>query len=147
MVEIAGGEKLRKKLLEIATQANRPAVLRVGFLENSTYPDGTPTALVAAVQEFGGGDVPARPYFRPMVAEKSPRWGDAIGKLLVANGYDAVKALSLAGEGIKGQLQASIKAVTSPPLKPATVARKGFSKPLVDTGHMLNSVAAEVKTP
>jgi hypothetical protein len=30
-------------------------------------------------------------------------------------------------------------------LKPATIRRKGFAKPLVDTGHMLNSIDHEVE--
>jgi hypothetical protein len=39
----------------------------------------------------------------------------------------------------------SIRDLVSPALAPATVARKGFSKPLIETGHLLNSVAVEVK--
>ena len=52
--------------------------------------------------------------------------------------------VSLLGAGIEGQLRQSITDTNAPPLSPATIARKGFSKPLVDTGNMLNSVASEV---
>jgi len=34
----------------------------------------------------------------------------------------------------------------SPTLAQSTVDRKGFSKPLIDTGNMLNSVTKVVKT-
>ena len=51
-----GGEKLQKKLQEIAEKLGAARTVRVGFLENATYPDNahTPVALVAAVNEFGG---------------------------------------------------------------------------------------------
>ena len=48
------------------------------------------------------------------------------------------------GHLIKGQLQDSIKAVSSPPLAAATIRRKGFSKPLIDTGVMWNSIDVTV---
>ena len=46
--------------------------------------------------------------------------------------------------GPRGEVRQAIVDTTSPPLSPRTVASKGFAKPLVDTGHMLNSVASEV---
>ena len=79
-----------------------------------------------------------------MVREKSASWGPALGVLLKANDGDAHKALELAGEGIAGQLRQSIVDTNDPPLAASTIRRKGFAKPLVDTGHMLNSVGVEV---
>lgn len=146
MATIRGGNKLEAALRAISEKISQPATLKVGFLEGATYPDGMPVALVAAVNEFGGGHVPPRPYFRPMVEDKSPQWGAAIEQNLVAKNYDVGATLALAGDGIKGQLQQSIRDTNSPPLAPATIKRKGFDKPLVDTGHMLNSVDYEVET-
>lgn len=146
MAKFRGGSAFRAKLQSIAQKLSDPSVLRVGFLENSTYPDGTPTALVAAVQEFGSpaNNIPPRPFFRNMIASKSPSWGAATAKLLKANDYNATTTLGMVGDGIKGQLQQSIVDTNSPPLAPATIAAKGNAKPLVDTGHMLNSVDYEV---
>lgn len=143
-----GGKKLEAYLAKIAKQADKSATLRVGFLEGATYPDGTSVPMVAAIQEFGAPSkgIPPRPFFRGMIAEKKDTWGPAIGNLMKANQYDAEKTLGQAGAGIKGQLQQSIKDLTSPPLAPSTVAAKGFDKPLIDTGHMLNSVDYDVKT-
>ncbi len=81
-----------------------------------------------------------------MIAAKSGEWPAAVGDLLVANNYDAAKTLDLTGVAIKGQLQQSIKDLVSPPLKPATIAAKGFDKPLIDTGFMLRSVDYVVKS-
>jgi len=39
-----------------------------------------------------------------------------------------------------GDVGKAIQSVTSPPLAASTVARKGFDKPLIDTGLMFQSV-------
>ena len=101
----------------------------------------------AALNEFGvpSRGQPPRPFFRNMVASKSPEWPDAIGGLLLKNDFDAARALEVAGEAIKAQLQQSITDLTSPALARSTVDRKGFDKPLVEHGDMLNAVEFEVK--
>ena len=107
--------------------------------------------MVAAIQNYGApaANIPPRPFFSNMVAAKKAGWPAALAKNLKQTDYDATKSLALVGEGIKGQLQQSIKQTNSPPLKPATIARKGgtktAAKPLVDTGHLLASVDYDVK--
>ena len=49
------------------------------------------------------------------------------------------------GEHIKDQLQGSIRDLMEPALSPVTIAKKGFSKPLIETSHMLNSVDYDIK--
>jgi hypothetical protein len=151
MAVIRGGEKLAAALAKIASGVSKPATLQVGFLEGSTAPNGDSMPLRAALNEFGhtmanGTVVPPRPFFRNMVGSKSPEWPKAVGDLLLANDYDGVKTLGQAGEGIKGQLQQSIRDLTSPPLAESTIKRKGFDKPLIEHGDMLNAVAANVKS-
>lgn len=146
MAKMRGGEGVARALREVSDNISKAATLRVGFLEGATYPDGKSVAMVAAIHEFGAprAGIPPRPYFRNMIARKSPEWPDAIGKLLVANNYDLALTFAQAGEAIAGQLRQSIVDTNSPALAESTVRRKGFSKPLVDTGHMLNSVDYEV---
>jgi hypothetical protein len=70
---VKGGEHLGAKLREIG-RCLSAGELQVGFMENADpYPDGTPVALVAAVQEFGSpsNGIPPRPFMRPAVAERS----------------------------------------------------------------------------
>jgi hypothetical protein len=69
-----------------------------------------------------------------------------MAKLLKSDNYDATKVLGQMGDRIKGQLQASIKALKSPANAPSTVRRKGFDQPLIDTGVMWNSVDYKVST-
>ena len=147
-LELSGGEALQDRLKEIMQKAGKAGVLRVGFLEGSTYPDGTSVPMVAAIQNFGApaAGIPARPFFSNMVREKSPKWGESLGNLAKANDYDIDQTLGQMGEAIKDQLQASIRDFDSVPLAPGTVASKGFDKQLIDTGHMQNSVGFEVKS-
>lgn len=120
---ITGGAKLKRALADIEKKVSKRAGLRVGFLEGSTYDDGTSLPMVAAIQEYGApaAGVPPRPYFRPMVAAKKGEWGPALGRVLVAANYDSEVALDLMGQGIVGQLQESITHVTEPKLSPVTL--------------------------
>ena len=147
MVELSGGNKLEAALAEISKNVTKKATLSVGFMGGATYPNGTLVALVAAIQEFGAParNIPPRPFFRNMIASKSEEWGPALGQLLVNNDYNSDRSLSTLGLGIEGQLKQSIVDTNSPPLAPSTVARKGNDKPLIDTGHMLNSITSKVE--
>lgn len=148
VVRIKGGDKLEAHLRELARKVKKKAVLKVGFPENATYPDGISLPLVAAVHNFGAPSrgIPPRPFLSNTVAKGKDHWGDDIAKVLKATGYDAEKALQLFGEQVKGEIQQSILETNSPPLKPATIARKGSSKPLIDTGFMIKNVTSKVET-
>ena len=147
-MEIKGGDKLKAALDGIAKGIGKGGTVMVGFLEGATYPDGTSVAMVAAIQNFGApaAGIPPRPFFSNMVKEKSEGWPKAIALNLVDTNYDIEKTLTRVGAGIAGQLTQSIIKTNSPPLKAATVKRKGFSKPLIDTAVMINSVNFEVET-
>lgn len=146
MATISGGAKLEAALRKISEAVTRPATLRVGFLSDASYPNGTNVAMIAAIQNFGGGNIPPRPFFSNMVAAKSPEWPKAIADLLVANDYDVEKTLNITGQAIAGQLRQSVIDTNSPPLAPSTIRRKGHAKVLVDTGHLLQSIDHEIVT-
>lgn len=141
-----GGHKLQQALAKIAAKLNEPGTLRVGFLEGATAPNGDSIPLRAAMNEFGHGNVPPRPFFRNMIAAKSKEWPQGIAYQLKLTKYDATLTLQRTGEAIKGQLQESILDLWSPPLSPKTVKKKGFEKPLIEHGDMINAAAWEVTT-
>ncbi|HAU4295839.1 MULTISPECIES: hypothetical protein [Serratia] len=147
MTTFSGGAALEAKLAELAEKLGDGKTLRVGFLEGATYPDGKSVPMVAAANEYGDPAMnrPPRPSFRNMIAEKSPEWPQDIAKIAEATGYDAETMLGLMGDHIKGQLQGSIRDLMEPALSPVTIAKKGFSKPLIETSHMLNSVDYDIK--
>ena len=117
--------------------------------------------MIAAIQEWGAprAGIPPRPFFRNMIADKKGEWPKAISDLLVANGYDALRTLQQTGEAVAGQLRESIVRTDSPALAESTLRKRGVggmvynakdrrtfgAKPLIDTGHMLNSVNYQVK--
>lgn len=139
--------------LSAALGALDGVVGKTGYFETAKYPDGTPVALIAAVHEFGfpEGGVPARPTMRPTalaLGQPGGEWAQiaAKGARAVLRGdttpIAALEALTLRAAGDVGKAIAALK---SPKLKPATIARKGFDKPLVDTGQMLQSVTGVVE--
>lgn len=154
MGAMKGGAKLGRYLDDQQKKVAEGALLRVGFLEGATHPGKTPNApsvpvaQVAAWNEWGDPEHnrPPRAFFRQMVEAKKGGWGSSIAKILKANGGDIVNALTLMGEGMRGQLQTSINEFTDPPLSPRTIKAKGFDKPLIDKADMLRAAAYEVKT-
>ncbi|MGO7089488.1 hypothetical protein AB9E14_23720 [Rhizobium leguminosarum] len=150
MVTLKGGDKLAAALAEIAKNVSKASSVDIGFLEGATYPDGKSVPEIAAIQEFGApkAGIPPRPFFRTMISAKSPEWPDAVGNLLVSNGYDAAKTLGQTGEAIKGQLQQSIIDTFNPPLSPVTLMLRKMraeDPDLVVTGKTVGEAARRVK--
>ncbi|AYO37437.1 hypothetical protein [Serratia sp. P2ACOL2] len=146
---VRGGAAFKQRLAQIASDLSSGKSLKVGFLADATYDDGTPVALVAAANEFGKMVVTRegesyfqlpRPFFRNMISANSGQWPGDFSQLIRSSNYDTRIALGLMGERIKNQLQGSIREFNSPPLAESTIKSKGFDKPLIDTDHMLNSV-------
>lgn len=121
---------------------------KTGWFESAHYPDGTAVAYVATIHEFGTPRIPARPFMRPAVADYGGEWMEALadGARASLNGGPSPEAvLEIVTLQAAGNVAEKIAAVTSPPLKPVTVKRKGFAKPLIDTGQMTQSVTGKVE--
>ena len=121
------------------------ATLQVGFINGATYPTGQKVATVAFYNEFGTPKIPARPFFRRMIANEKPNWGKKLNGVLKATGYDVNQSLSMLGMDIEGALRQSIIDTNDPPNSAATIAKKGFNNPLIDTSVMIKSITSEVK--
>jgi hypothetical protein len=144
MATIKGGHRLQQYLAKLAAKLDQPGTLRVGWLENATAPNGDNLGLRAFRLEFGTSKMPPRPFFRNMIAAKAKEWPAALALNLKQTDYNVKLTLERAGEGIKGQLKESIIDLWAPPLAESTIKRKGFEKPLIEHGDMLNAVAWEV---
>ena len=145
----AGGDKLQKVLREIALRVGKETTVQVGFQDGATYPavDGANPVYVAQVafwNEYGTSRTPARPFFRTMIARKSDKWGDNVARVLKANNYDVTRTLSLTGEKIIDQLRDSIINGGWQPNSDATIAKKGFDKPLQHTELMVRSITSVI---
>lgn len=190
-VKIFKLDTVRRSLATLLDKVGGQTELQVGFFEDATYPDGTPVAYIAAVQEFGGTvevpehkteiyrsvrqdgtfnkkgrfvrrnksnfatthtvpahviNIPPRPFMRNTIANNKDGWGEEMGKALKKSGYNAYNALNMVGEKITDQMKGEIKAFgEAGGNAPSTIRKKGFDTPLVDTGHMRDSVSYEVK--
>lgn len=140
-----GGDKFRQRLAELAAQATT-AKVRVGIIEQANYEgsDGESVAQVAFWNEYGTATIPPRPFFRNTIAEHKDEWPKQAAEMLEANGGGVRQTLELMGEGVKGQIVETIQAFREPPNATATVKKKGFDKPLIDTGTLWRSIDYEV---
>jgi len=147
-LDFKGGAKMAAKLRELGARLGPGGAIKVGFLEGATYPAtaddpdkaGLPVAQVAFWNEFGTSRAPARPFFRNYISEHSDEWPAALGAALKLSNYDTKQAFAIVGTVIKDGIVKSIVDTNSPALSPVTIARKGFAKPLIDTGVMQRSV-------
>lgn len=151
-----GGASYRKHLEAIASRLGRRPSVQVGFFEDERYTSVHPTrgtprkplsvAQVAFWNNYGTSRSPARPFFDVMVRGNSGNWPKQMASIAKATNYDGARTMGLMGELLKDQLVASIRNWSQPPNAPATVAIKGFNKPLIDDGTMQRAVGARVST-
>lgn len=141
--KVKGGDKIVKKLRKATDKEN---ILHVGFFPGSTYPDGTPVAYVAAINNYGtqdsGGFIPAAPFFSNVVRERQKNWAKGIGYQFVHNGYNLEDAVRTAGEAIRSDIVKSINDTTEPPNAESTIrqSKNKNKKRLIDTSTMIRAV-------
>ena len=124
-------------------------VVNVGVPEGKKEEDGTPVAMVAAVHEYGSPSqgIPERPFLRVAVQKNRIKYVrlNRINLVKMLRGQATVEqALGQLGEMAKGDVQTEIRSGDFAPLKPATIKRKGSSRPLIDTGQMVQSIQWEL---
>ena len=119
------------------------ASVRVGVLENATYPDGTPVAMVAFWNEYGTRTSPVRAFFRTTVSENKKNWVLSVQNLMKMHN-NPQQVMGLIGVHMQEQIVQSINTWSDPPNSAYTIAKKGFDKPLVERGIMMRSIKSEV---
>lgn len=147
MAQVSGGEGVAAFFRERIREFQNAGMLKVGFLAGGpAYPDGTPVAMVAAVNEFGRPAVgqPPRPFMRDTVSKYGASWPREMAGLLAANNGDATATLNQMGNVVSRQIRRTILEFSTPALAPSTIKRKGSAKPLIETELMLDSVDFEV---
>lgn len=127
-------------VVKVGVQAKDKAVRRGkgGSIRNTDQP----LAVVAAIHEFGLGDMPQRSFLRSAYDENLPMIDKMIQR--VANGavfgLGTNAALNQLGNVVQGMVQRKIVDGPFVPNSPATIKRKKSSKPLIDTGHLRQSI-------
>lgn len=105
-------------------------------------------AEIATIHEFGapGANIPARSFIRGTFRDRGPLT-EVTAKLatrVIKGGLVIERALGLLGTWAEAQIKRTIRNRIPPPLKPATIAAKGSSVPLIDTGRLINSITWEI---
>lgn len=139
------------KLVQTITDPSK-AVVDVGVIGSAgdaQAQDGEFTvAQLAEWHEFGVG-VPQRSFLRAWADAETAKIEQVIRgltKRIIEGKLTREQALEQFGAWAAGQVQAFISAGrVVPPLHPTTVARKGSSTPLIDTGQLRQSITYEVR--
>lgn len=143
-----------RKLLKRLDDLDRLRV-RVGVLAskggNATEEDGITLVELAAIHEFGSpaAGIPERSFIRSTFQIRRFNAMRTICttllKAVTEGKMDVRKALNVLGQWGAAEVKNTITEIDiPPPLAQATIDAKGSSRPLVDTGRMMNAISSEV---
>lgn len=138
-----------------AVAASEKMHARVGILGSDAVDEhsesGMTNAEIAFVHEYGSRDgvIPERSFIRStFVTRKAAELRAMLakcGKAMFQKGLPLKTALGALGAWGAAEVKNTITQTDiPPPLEPATIAAKGSSKPLVDTGQLLGSITWDV---
>lgn len=150
MAKISGGKNLQNAMSQIAKSLKSGGKVRIGFMEDAKYPDGTSVAMAAAINNYGAprAGIPPRPFFSNMVKDKASGWPEAIRENLKQTNYNTHLTLDRVGAGIASQLRDAIIDTNDPPLSPVTImlrGMKGNDTSLKVTGKTVGEAAERVR--
>lgn len=146
-----GFEQLKKRFAEL----ERQPFSKVGVLgRNDARPDGELGNVdVAVITHFGDRlrNLPGRPFLELALEKHGKEWEALMKKLLTAYAHGKItlrQVLELLGERASADVRKTITtgAGVPPPNAPATIKRKGSSRPLVDSGRLVQSISSEAVT-
>lgn len=103
---------------------------------------------VAIWNEFGTSRIPARSFIRAWFDENEARLRDDLLVLMhavIRGEQTKERALELLALKCVGEIQQRIADGIEPPNAPSTVARKGSSKPLIDSGQLRAMITSRVE--
>ena len=122
------------------------ASLTVGVQGNAPgHPSGQNMADIATWNEFGTETAPARSFLRSTF-DKAGYYETELTGLAKRVGAEltARRALRILGMKITSDVKSTIVNLKEPPNAASTIAEKGSSNPLVDTGKLRQSIDFEI---
>lgn len=139
------------RFLNELTKLKGGSFVQIGIQSNAPDPeDGKLNmAQIASVHEFGTRDkkIPERSFIRTTMDEKNRTFSLLTDNQLskIGRGETTVnKALNVLGQLIASAIKRKITLLQDPPNAPSTIAKKGSSNPLLDTGRMRASIRPKV---
>lgn len=151
MVTVTRGNPKALDALSTALETLKGVTGKVGWFESAVYPDGTPVAYVATIQEFGSpaNKIPPRSFMRTTATEQDAAWRDLAGKIsaqVLQGKITARQGMELLCLQAEGDIAHKIATITSPPLSKITLgARKYRSQGKTVTGATIGEIARKLK--
>ena len=134
---VRGGRKLKAWVAQAKRNARdtRKRVVEVGYFDDARYPDGTPVAFVALLNEYGLGGRTERPFFRGALARSDDDMARAVREHTDGKRFDALPGLEAAGERLAEEVRASVEHWRD----------HGGRSALVETGRLRDSVESRMR--
>lgn len=132
-------------VVKVGVQAKEKAARRGkgGSIRNTDQP----LAVIAAIHEFGLGGMPQRSFLRSAYDENKATIDAMVDNIAngAVQGMSVGTALNQLGNDVQGMVQKKIVDGPFKPNAPATIKRKKSSRPLIDTGHLRQSIRYVIK--
>jgi hypothetical protein len=144
------------RLLKVSESLARKPYVKVGVMGDSARAPregNVDTIALAVIHEFGVPQrrIPARPFLRSTFDAKKSAWNSLLSRMalgVVRGKLTVEQALGLLGQRAAADVKLRITTGSNfVPNAPMTIARKGSSRPLVDTGRLVASISYVVVTP
>jgi hypothetical protein len=144
----------RRVFVKVPSALPGPQTVKVGFPAGEADQDNINKAIW---NEFGtrggasgggwGRPIPERPFMRNAMRANQIRYVNAMrssAAKIVRGETTLGTTMQKLGIFAQGHIQAEITSLMSPPNSPLTIALKGSSKPLIDSGEMRGAVTWKV---
>jgi hypothetical protein len=125
---------LRKAMNQAIVDCSK-LVAKVGYFPSAKYPDGTPIAYIAAIQEHGassqGLTIPPRPTMRPTIDEQGQKWkGQLVQGMnsVMVGKRDTRAVLELVSLQAAGDVRKTITELQAPSLSKVTLLARKFKR-------------------
>ncbi|WP_116892083.1 hypothetical protein [Pseudomonas syringae] len=135
-----GLDNLAKRVIALARLK-----VKTGFFED-TYEDGVPVAQVAAWNEYGTRFHPQRPFMQESLEQAKQKIIQALKlafKSAIKGDRASRRIMKSLGALVVKEMKATISSYPGGN-SPSTIARKGFDRPLFETGKMIESVKFKI---
>ena len=137
-----GIDKVLENVIELGGKQ-----VKVGIQAGSGSHDGVDILDIAIYNHFGTRNIPSRPFVSDCFDKNQGQISEAKKRIVyrVMEGMPASAGLAQLGQWYQDVLKGHIRNGGWVPNAPATVKRKGSSRPLIDTGQLVNSVRWEIE--
>ena len=137
-----------RKLMGSLGLLKRVAITVGVHSEDGGESDGIATVIdVATWNEFGTESIPPRPAITGWAEERVQSVIDRARGILqkaIKTGSSPLAALDRLAQVCAGEIQAKIAGGVPPPNAPSTIAKKGSSTPLINTGQFRSSIRGKL---